>query len=381
MNRLNGKVKTASELYEIFFKLDPVVRYNENYKKEMDYNALRLAANGSWIIFGGGTDWDAYYMHNEETGELIYLGLEEFADDTLLGINRAGIWFLRYSGKDYRARYIICESLHSGTHLRFAFNKRKAEKISLPYIYDTSVFYISYVSENKQVVSALRGDDQEYALFTAKKGEYISRLSCYDNKVAFRVNSDNESSRQGWHIMDEWGQQDYNLGGAAGYVGPNNIEIHYIGLKADLMVTSITAEEAKRIGMSWEEAEKYGIRRKLSVPQQHRYLIYTKTKQPILYPEFRDFLRKQNGFFNGNVMYFPNNYWCLVRREKNGKEFRLDGEGHGETEKFVVSSYCVYVNYDAMQLVRLPWNYSSFSGPASDNPEAVSLWGGEDIRL
>lgn len=88
-------------------------------------------------------------------------------------------------------------------------------------------------------------------------------------------------------------------------------------------------------------------------------------------------------YFDGVVCYETPHYSQLVRYDRQGAAYELlAGDGHGETEKILVTDKWLYVNYDAYDMLRLPKAFSAFKGYASENPEAFFLFGQhQDFRM
>ena len=368
-------------LASIFASLDPVASHSEYYFGTTPLlERYEMAVNRNWVLKHDGLYADTYTLM-DETGEnqtqlelTPKLRKDEYT--SLMGFNPRGVWFLMET--DESKKKFLCVNPVSGETVEYPIERQKGD-LTGAYIYDDEICYINDVTENKSIVYR----QTPYScveLFTTRKDETVSRVSADATRIAWRFESRRDGEEgQLWYIHDKITGEQTKITAPQDPQSPwvTLIELLGIDLAKNRLLTTVTEYEAQRLGVS---KQAIAFRSLKEDPKDGHMLRYSADKSPAVWNVPRSY---HFSYFDGVVCYETPHYSQLVRYDRQGAAYELlAGDGHGETEKILVTDKWLYVNYDAYDMLRLPKAFSAFKGYASENPEAFFLFGQhQDFRM
>ncbi len=253
------------------------------------------------------------------------------------------------------------------------------------FIYEDELYYIcdpTGANDGKSsCVYVLKGGEQKQKLFEYKhkySDVRICNLTVDANYYSFELNCDNdddgieyvkERSYNGCKVFSKETNEcvvDLNLNTL---FSNDWIEISKIDLLHKVFITGLTNGEKEKLNINGHNYIYAG-----------RYL-FGKSQGSIARLSNGNLNLYEGGkFFHWSLYndseqsFSAPNYWILIRIDREGNAIELSsGDGHGKTQHIVVSQKYVFCNYDAYEWVRLPRDFSSFTGQAKENPEAVKL--------
>ena len=368
-------------LASIFASLDPVASHSEYYFGTTPLlKRYEMAVNRNWVLKHDGLYADTYTLMDENGENQTQLELkpklrkDEYT--SLMGFNPRGVWFLIET--DESKKKFLCVNPVSGETVEYPIERQKGD-LTGAYIYDDEICYINDVTENKSIVYR----QTPYScveLFTTRKDETVSRVSADATRIAWRFESRRDGEEgQLWYIHDKITGEQTKI------TAPQDpqsswvtlIELLGIDLAKNRLLTTVTEYEAQRLGVS---KQAIAFRSLKEDPKEGHMLRYSADKSPAVWNVPRSY---HFSYFDGVVCYETPHYSQLVRYDRQGAAYELlAGDGHGETEKILVTDKWLYVNYDAYDMLRLPKAFSAFKGYASENPEAFFLFGEhQDFRM
>ncbi len=371
-----NKKEEPVDLYNVMAGMDPVAFHSEYY--DGMWKCQNTLVNGGWLCvcpYGSKP-----YIMDENGENKVELNIENIY--TPIGMNNRGIWSMDFhrsiliEGEYEWWNRFICFYPQTGEKRIIKFNDSKAV-VRDTYIYEDNIYYVGEMPGGSKKLVKVDALGKETVLYRTHKGEGIAKICADGTRVVLKMC---EKDAQGyyWCIMDTNGWNPKFIGKKR---NPKNdylpfIEIKLVDLKYNIMWTTMT--EAERFAC--KASEKDLIARSIGEVEEFGYLIYKDTNEPGI---FKDAGGNENTYyFDGIDKYVSLFYTELHRIDSKGNKQELNGgTGHGETQKFLVNDYYIFVNYDAEVAVRLPRKFTGREVDGCNNPEAELIFGDMDYRL
>ncbi|MBQ9458698.1 MAG: zinc ribbon domain-containing protein [Oscillospiraceae bacterium] len=370
----------SASLAQIFASLDPVVCHNEYYyfsNGSPMLNGYSMAVNKKWVLkHVSHFPNDEFLLVSENGDNEIPLDvrpkLRKSEYKNLMGFNTHGVWFFvrsQYNDRFTNVKFICVDVVHGRTY-EYPIAHQNGT-ISDVYVYGDELCYINDTSDFKQYLHRMTPESTAEIFSSQTKAERIFRLSITDKRIAWGYSSSREGKeRWFWYLFDkETSQQDY----IAAPRHPDRtsqplIELLGVDLSKRILYTRLSEREAKQYNLPNSSI----ATRKLADPDEFRILSYAKEKQPAIW---RIDETAEHFYFDGSVYYSALDQTELDRCDRFGRKYPLGKTGKGACRNFLVSDKWLYINYDAHDLVRLPKGFSACIGNASENPEAIFIFG------
>ena len=370
----------SNVLAKIFSELDSAVCRSEYYHLFNGNPMLcgySMAVNGNWVLHHvSHFPNDEFTLIDADRQAEIRLDIKVKLRKTeyknLMGFNSCGVWFLIRShegAKFYNVKF-LCVDVVKNRYYEYPI-EHPGGTISDVYIYNSELLYVKETSEDEHFLHHMtRGGSEE--LFAVYRSERIFRISMTETRFAWGYANDRDG-KECWY----WYFYDRALKQLSQITIPHQpdrlwlplFEVLAVDLVKNTMLTTLSQGEAVQFG-----APETSIAvRKIEDPVEYRVLTYKTDRQPAVWPidcDAADF------YFDGSVYYAVPSSTQIYRYDRFGNRYVLgEKRGMGVCQNLLVTDKWLYVNYDSLDMVRLPKLFSACYDTSKDNPEALPVFG------